>query len=81
MQISIQILFLVAEHARRVIEDLLGRGAPVPEVGYETSTGEVVEAAWVDQRVGISIEPLEIEGWTIVTVAKANPAKLLDLIR
>ena len=31
--------------------------------------------------LGISIEPLEIEGWTIVTVAKADPAKLLDLIR
>jgi hypothetical protein len=53
----------------------------VPEIGYEISTGEVVEAAWVDQRVGVSIEPLEIEGWTIVTVDKVDPVELLALIR
>ena len=75
------VLFLVDEHARPVIEDLLVRGAPVPEIGYEISTGEVVEAAWVDQRVGVSIEPLEIEGWTIVTVDKVDPVELLALIQ
>ncbi|MFZ2238040.1 MAG: DEAD/DEAH box helicase [Gordonia amarae] len=62
----------VSEIEKRLVVALAESGVPVPEIGYETDDGYVIDFAWSDQRVGVLlyddddvINDLTQAGWTL----------------
>lgn len=71
----------VSDTERGLLRALADAGAAIPELGYETESGDVIDMAWVDARIGVSFEPTENpRGWTlcpadveqVVAVLKSN---------
>jgi hypothetical protein len=71
----------VSDTERDLIRALADAGVAVPELGYETDSGDVIDMAWVDARIGVSFEPGDTpRGWTlcaanvgqVVAVLKSN---------
>ncbi|MGO4442195.1 DEAD/DEAH box helicase [Mycobacterium sp. 2YAF39] len=56
----------VSDTERELIIALADAGVAVPELGYETDRGDVIDMAWVDARIGVSFESGETpRGWTL----------------
>ena len=56
----------VSDTERKLIRALADAGVGVPELGYETDSGDVIDMAWVDARIGVSFESGEPpQGWTL----------------
>jgi ATP-dependent helicase YprA (DUF1998 family) len=71
----------VSDNERGLIRALADAGVAVPELGYETDSGDVIDLAWADARIGVSFESGEApRGWTlcpadvekVVAVLKSN---------
>jgi ATP-dependent helicase YprA (DUF1998 family) len=56
----------VSDTERELITALADAEVTVPELGYETDGGDVIDMAWVDARIGVSFESGETpHGWTL----------------
>jgi hypothetical protein len=62
----------VSDVEKNLVLALAATNLPVPELGYETEDGAVVDFAWGDSRVGVVLDPDEITahtmseaGWTM----------------
>jgi hypothetical protein len=55
----------VSDTERELITALADAGVAVPELGYETDSGDVIDMAWVDARIGVSLSGETAEGWTL----------------
>ena len=56
----------VSDAERELIQALAAAGAVVPELGYETTNGDVLDMAWAGGRVAVVFDPSEpVDGWTV----------------
>ncbi|MQY25724.1 DEAD/DEAH box helicase [Nocardia aurantia] len=62
----------ISDAERALVLDLAAAGTPVPEQGFETDDGEVIDIAWPGARVGVLFDggdaapnTLADQGWTI----------------
>ncbi|KQH76193.1 DEAD/DEAH box helicase [Mycobacterium gordonae] len=56
----------VSDSERELITALADAGVAVPELGYETESGDVIDMAWADARIGVSFDSGEApHGWTL----------------
>ena len=62
----------VSDGEKQLVLALAAAGVPVPELGYETEDGYVVDFAWADSAVGVLLEPdddaahtMSNAGWTV----------------
>ncbi|MGA4692584.1 DEAD/DEAH box helicase [Rhodococcus sp. AB351] len=62
----------VSDVEKQLVLALAETGVPVPELGYETEEGEVVDFAWGEHRIGVLLEPndevtrtMSESGWTL----------------
>jgi hypothetical protein len=71
----------VSDTERNLIRALADAGVAVPELGYETDSGEVIDMAWAGVRIGVNFDAVESpSGWTVypadigqlVSVLKSN---------
>jgi hypothetical protein len=71
----------VSDTERELIRALAGAGVAVPELGYETDSGDVIDMAWVGAKIGVTFEAVESpSGWSVfpadieqlVSVLKSN---------
>ena len=63
-----QLLFdeAVSDAERDLIRALAAAGAAAPELGYETTDGEVLDMAWAGGRVAVVFDEGEaVDGWTL----------------
>lgn len=63
-----QLLFdeAVSNAERALIRALAAAGAAVPELGYETTNGDVLDMAWAGGRVAVVFDEAEpVDGWTL----------------
>lgn len=63
-----QLLFdeAVSEAERDLIQALAALGAAAPELGYETTNGDVLDMAWAGGRVAVVFDEGEpLDGWTV----------------
>jgi hypothetical protein len=74
--------YIVGDPIRALVREALFAGAPDFEAGPEYD-GEAIEAAWVDQRVGVCQpdQSIVIDGWDIRPVADWTSAELLALLK
>lgn len=63
----------VSDAERSLICALAEAGAAVPQLGYETDNGEVLDFAWAGARIGVVFDrSAEAEGWTLCTPDAAH---------
>lgn len=75
-------LKLVDDTVRPIMRRLIERGAPSPEIGYELPDGTVVELAWPDVRIGVTVAPHAApDGWDLRQVEDWSVDELLGSIR
>ncbi|SHW94309.1 helicase [Mycobacteroides abscessus subsp. abscessus] len=56
----------VSDAERSLISALAEAGAAVPELGYETDDGGVLDLAWTGARIGVVFdEDTAADGWTL----------------
>ena len=56
----------VSDTERQLIRALAEAGAAVPELGYETEGGDVIDLAWAQPRIGVTFEVGSAPaGWTL----------------
>jgi len=63
-----QLLFdeAVSDAERELIRALAAAGAAAPELGYETTNGDVLDFAWAGGRVAVVFDQAEpVDGWTL----------------
>ncbi len=56
----------VSDAERDLVRALAAAGVAAPQLGYETSDGEVLDMAWAGGRVAVVFdEPEPVDGWTL----------------
>ena len=56
----------VSDVERSLIRALAESGAAVPVLGYETESGDVIDFAWTDARIGVVLDGgADADGWTL----------------
>ncbi|KAA0087221.1 DUF1998 domain-containing protein [Mycolicibacterium sp. P9-64] len=76
-----QLLFdeAVSEGERELIRALAAAGAATPELGYETTGGDVLDMAWAGGRVAVMFDGSEpLDGWTM---CPPNVDEIVDALK
>jgi ATP-dependent helicase YprA (DUF1998 family) len=69
----------VSDTERELIRALADAGAAIPEMGYETDDGEVIDMAWSRARIGVTFgDGAEPDGWTL---CPADAAQIVSALK
>ena len=69
----------VSDTERDLIRALAEAGVTVPQLGYETDEGDVIDMAWIDARIGVAFEAGESpHGWTL---CPANVEQVVAILK